>query len=72
MRVKVKFTRVSSYSRKTHVREIEVDPADVEAWRLGALIQDVLPYVSAPDREFIVSGITPEEWNEMFNQEDKK
>ena len=30
------------------------------------LIQDVFPELSAEQREFINTGITPEEWNKIF------
>ncbi len=38
------------------------------AWKNGMLIQDAMPQVSAPDREFIKSGITNEEWNNLFKE----
>jgi len=36
------------------------------AWEAGMLIQDAMPDVDTPLREFIKSGVTPEEWNSMF------
>jgi hypothetical protein len=30
------------------------------------LIQDAFPFLSNDEREFIMTGITPDEWNEMF------
>ncbi|WP_396189902.1 hypothetical protein [Flavobacterium sp.] len=30
-------------------------------------MQDAFPHLSADDREFIMTGITAEEWNELFN-----
>jgi hypothetical protein len=35
----------------------------ISRWRTGELIQDAMPNLSADDREFIKTGITPEEWN---------
>jgi len=29
----------------------------------GELVQDVFPELSADEREFLISGITPEEWS---------
>lgn len=40
--------------------------ADVPKWRSGAYIQDAMPHVSVEDREFLISGITPTYWNEIF------
>ena len=58
--------RVSTVSGKTHMREIDMDQqAFVEAhhaWQTGTLVQNAFPNLSDDDREFIRSGITPEEW----------
>lgn len=39
---------------------------DVEAWRAGAFIQNALSYVHREDREFLMTGCTPKEWNEIY------
>lgn len=36
----------------------------------GELIQDVLHFLSEDDREFIMTGITSEEWDEAFKEEE--
>lgn len=50
-------------------RNIPVNPDDLIAWEkgLGAL-QDIMPYLNDNDREFILSGITPEEWDSAFSE----
>ena len=35
-------------------------------WNAGLLIQDAFPTLSADEREFIKTGITPEEWKAAF------
>lgn len=40
--------------------------AALECWRDGELIQNAFPMLSADEREFIMTGITPEEWNRAF------
>ena len=43
----------------------------IEYWvESGKLIQDVMPDLDDDQREFLVSGITPREWNDMFGEED--
>lgn len=59
-------TRTSPFSGKTNSREIDVTQDQIDAWRTGVLLQDAMPNVSAGDREFIKTGITPEEWDETF------
>lgn len=33
-------------------------------------IQDIFPNLSAPEREFILTGITPEQWEQTFGSLD--
>ncbi len=58
-------TRVSPFSEGTNTRDINVTREQLENWQAGMLIQDAMPNVSADDREFIKTGITPEEWNTL-------
>ena len=43
---------------------IEVSEKQITLWQEGALIQDVMPDLSADEREFLMTGITPSEWAE--------
>lgn len=61
----VKVTRRSIVSGKLHTRTLDVHIDQIRAWERGKLIQDAMPEASSNDREFLLSGITPEEWN-MF------
>lgn len=38
-----------------------------QLWAAGELIQNAFPMLSADEREFIMTGCTPEEWDEMFS-----
>jgi len=47
-------------------------PCTVEqyiAWRDGELIQNAMPNLSADEREFLISGLLPGEYDEMFEEE---
>lgn len=59
-------TRTSPISGATHTMEVPCTPEQVGAWEAGMLIQDAMPDVEAPLREFIKSGISPAEWLETF------
>lgn len=61
--------RCSPFSGKTRTKNIDVTQEQLDAWRSGALIQDAFPHLSADDREFILTGITAEEWDEAFSDE---
>ena len=59
--------RKSTLSGNVNVMDIDVTPMQVESWEQGELVQNAMPNLSADEREFIMTGITPTEWNEMFN-----
>ena len=59
-------TRTSPHTGKENSREINVTQEQLRARLCGALIQDAMPNISADDREFILTGCTPEEWETIF------
>lgn len=61
--------RRSPFTGKVHQREIDVTPQQLALWIEGYPIQRAMPHLSADDREFIKTGITPEEWAETFGTE---
>ena len=60
-------TKLSPISIKDHTREIDVTQSQLDAWKGGLLIQKAMPHLSADDREFLMTGITPEEWDCHFS-----
>lgn len=44
--------------------------ADYNAWRNGKCAQDAFPYLSADEREMLISGICPTCWDNMFGKEE--
>ena len=60
-------TRTSPFSGNTNSMEIEVTQEQLSSWENGTLIQNAMPNLSADEREFIKTGITPEEWDSAFN-----
>ena len=61
-------TRTSTLSGNTNSMEIEVTQEQLSSWQVdGILIQDAMPHLTPDEREFIKTGITPEEWDSAFN-----
>jgi hypothetical protein len=58
--------RISRLTGQVHEKEINVTGDQLDAWMGGELIQNVMPNLQVWEREFILSGITEEEWNETF------
>lgn len=67
----MKITKVSMTSRIERTRNLPVTPDQIAAWEGGALIQNVMPHLSEDDREWLISGMTPEEWHEVFGEDDE-
>ena len=62
----MKVTRVSPFSNKKTTLEIDVTARQIASWEKGELIQDAMPNLTAGEREFIKTGITPDEWDDIF------
>jgi hypothetical protein len=59
-------TRKSPLTGITRTKEIDVTIDQILAWEMGELIQNAMPHLSADDREFVKTGITGEEWDQLF------
>lgn len=53
-----------------HANFIEVHEDDYWRWQDGALVQNAFPYLSADEREMLISGICPKCWDGMFGEEE--
>lgn len=67
-------TRRSPLSGNENTREIDVPAEKLIAWdntprQQRPFVQDFFPELSADDREFILTGITPEEWEGLVPDE---
>jgi len=68
-------TRMSQISGKCHTLEVPISWPDFvtgyNKHKRGVFIQDAFPNLAPEYREFIKTGITPDEWNEMFGEEEE-
>ena len=62
----MQITRKSPITGVERTKEIDCTQKQYDAWLGGKLVQDAFPNLSADDREFIMTGITPDEWDETF------
>ena len=49
---------------------VEVNEADYDDWGDGVPVQVAFPYLSANEREALISGICPKCWDGMFPPEE--
>jgi len=66
----MKITRKSAYTGEVRTQEIDVTPEQLLALEAGlGLIQDIMPNLTSDEREFIMTGIIPAEWDELFPED---
>jgi hypothetical protein len=61
--------RTSPLTGKEVVRDLEVTHVQLTAWRAGALIQNVMPKLTDDEREFIMTGLSSEDWDAIYPEE---
>lgn len=60
-------TRTSQSTGVTRSRDLPVTPEQLAAYESGKdLVQNIFPHLSDSDREFLISGMTDEEYDELF------
>ena len=65
-------TRKSMLSGQETTLDLDVTEEQLARYAEGtALVQHVFPHLSRDHREFIMTGVTPEEWNKAFPPEDE-
>ena len=71
-KIMMNITRISPLSKEENTLRLPVSKIQMERWEMGELAQDVFPHLSSSQREFIISGITEEEWDEAFYGEENE
>lgn len=67
----MQIVRTSPVSGITRSLEIPCTEEQMAAYKNGALIQVAFPDLTADQREFILTGITKDEWDELFKETDE-
>jgi hypothetical protein len=70
----ITITKTSPITGKVNAMELNISVGHYEQslqdWENGALIQNAFPTLSADEREFLMTGITPEEWQAAFGDDE--
>ena len=61
----MKITRTSPFTGKVNTMDIAVTEDQLARWEGGELIQRAMPNLSPSEREFIMTGITNDEWDSV-------
>jgi len=62
----MKFTMKSPLTGRENTLEIDITTAEYLDWKNGTLIQDAMPNLTPDVREFLITGLTAEDWKAMF------
>jgi len=62
----VKFQKKCNVTGDLYI--VKIPNLKYAAWVAGGHMQDVMPELSKENREFLISGTTPDEWNEIFKK----
>jgi hypothetical protein len=62
----MKIKRTSLFTGEENVMELDVTYEQLVAWRRGGLVQNVFPNLNADEREFLISGSLPGEYDEVI------
>jgi hypothetical protein len=67
----IKVTKTSIISGTTRTIELPITQDQLERWQRGEdLIQNIMPDLTPEQREFVMTGVTSEEWDDTFKDED--
>jgi hypothetical protein len=65
----VNVMRVSPLTGKTNIMKLDISLDQIRQWENGlGLIQDIMPNLTASEREFIMTGMTDDDWDEAFGE----
>ena len=65
----MKVSKVSLLTGKLNVMELNVTTEQLfEYQNTKKLVQNIFPHLTPGEREFLISGITPEEWENEFGK----
>lgn len=72
----MQITKQSALTGIVHTMELDVTEEQLFLFERGVLAHRVFPHLSAEEREFLITGITPQEWDMYIdlggaNEEDK-
>ena len=64
----MQITRTSQISGVEHTMDLDITEDQIRRWRAGEPIQRAFSNLTPSQREFLMTGITEEEWESIFGQ----
>lgn len=66
----MKIVKTSPFTGRQNTMDLPITSEQIERWQNGELIQNAFPNLTPDEREFLMTGITPEDWNGIFGTEE--
>ena len=61
-------TKTSRISGMISTMDLDITSEQLSRIEEGReLIQNIVPHLTSEEREFLITGITPQEWDKLFN-----
>ena len=61
-------TRRNIFTGRERKLDLDITQEQLNRWQGGEKIQNVFPHLSVDEREFLMTGIIGEEWNELTEE----
>ena len=62
-------TRISQVSGVERTLDLDITEDQIQRYNSGMLLQRAFPNLSPADREFFKTGITDQEWQDLFAED---
>ena len=72
MKMTIQVTKQSIITKKMNTMELPITQEHLDVYETvgDILVQDAFPNLDIGQREFLISGITPDEWTKTFGDEE--
>ena len=64
-------TRKSMFSGVVRSKELDVTLGELARWADGMIAPTAMPRLDKTEREFVMTGVTDEEWSAEFNDDEE-
>jgi hypothetical protein len=68
----MKIIKKSAFTGRMNEMDLDVTPQALQRWHDGELIQNVFPHLSRDEREFLMTGVTGDEWRDAFGSHEEE
>lgn len=68
----MKITKQHPMTGATNTLELPISQEQLDQWKSGTPIQNAIPNLTPDQREFLISGFLPGEYDKLFEEDDTR